>query len=75
MAIGYKQIAKVMCVACSEPIGEHGKRELARCLFRVQGTMVSNGIEDQPSSLSEADIADARNEGHVNIRGFDRAVG
>jgi hypothetical protein len=37
--------------------------------------MVSNGIEDQPSSLSEADIADARNEGHVNIRGFDRAVG
>ena len=68
MVIGYKQIAKVICVACSEPLGEHGKRELARCLFRIQGTMVSD-------TLSDADIADGRNEGHVNIRGFDRAVG
>ena len=68
MVIGYKQIAKVLCIACSEPIGEHGKRELARCLFRIQGTMVSD-------TLSDADIADARNEGHLNIKGFDRAVG
>jgi len=46
MALGYKQIVKVVCIACSEPIGEHTKRDLSRCLFRIQGTMVSNGIEN-----------------------------
>jgi hypothetical protein len=73
--VGYNQLAKVVCIACSEPLGEHSKKNLVRCLFRVQGTMVSNGIENEPSSLSEGDIADARNEGHINIKEFDRAVG
>ena len=73
--VGYNQLAKVVCIACSEPLGEHSKKNLVRCLSRVQGTMVSNGIENEPSSLSEGDIADARNEGHINIKGFDRAVG
>jgi len=73
--VGYNQLAKVVCIACSEPLGEHSKKGLVRCLFRIQGTMVSNGIENEPSSLSDGDIADARNEGHVNIRGFDTGVG
>ena len=34
-----------------------------------------DGIENEPSSLSDGDIADARNEGHVNLRGFDTGVG
>ena len=77
MAIGYTKLAKVVCIACSEPLGEHSKKNLVRCLFRVQGTYVSDGIDNLPSpsdvieqnklsSLSEGDIADARNEGHVN---------
>ena len=69
MGLGYKQISKVICIACSEPIGEHRKRELARCLFRIQGTMVSNGIENDPK-YSDEDIADAR-----NIKGFDTHIG
>ena len=81
MGLGYKQISKVICIACSEPIGEHRKRELARCLFRIQGTMVSNGIENdgsqnperQVEQYSDEDIADARNEGH--IKGFDTHIG
>ena len=44
--VGYTQLAKVVCIACSEPLGEHSKKNLVRCLFRVQGTMVSNGIEN-----------------------------
>ena len=75
MVIGYKQIEKVVCIACSEPIGEHKKRELARCLFRIQGTMGSDGIENSPSQYTDEDIADARNEGHIQYKGFDRAVG
>jgi len=47
--VGYNQLAKVVCIACSEPLGEHSKKNLVRCLFRVQGTMVSNGIENTPS--------------------------
>jgi len=48
--LGSKQIAKIICVACSGVIGDHSKRQLARCLFRVQGTFVSNGIENQTPS-------------------------
>ena len=48
--IGNKQLEKIICVACNELIGDHSRRQLARCLFRIQGTFVSNGIENpQPS--------------------------
>lgn len=73
--VGYNQLAKVICIACSEPLGEHSKKGLVRCLFRIQGTLVSDGIENTQSQYSDEDIADARNEGHINVRGFDRGVG
>ena len=41
--IGSKQIDKIMCIACQELIGEHSKKNLGRCLFRVQGTMIAEG--------------------------------
>ena len=41
--IGSKQIDKIMCIACQSLIGEHTKRGLGRCLFRVQGTMIAEG--------------------------------
>jgi len=41
--IGSKQIDKIMCIACQNLIGEHTKRGLGRCLFRVQGTMIAEG--------------------------------
>jgi len=51
--LGSKQIAKIICVACNELIGDHSRRQLARCLFRIQGTFVSNGIMNQPTSEKE----------------------
>ena len=51
--LGNKQIAKIICVACSDIIGDHSKRQLARCLFRIQGTFVSNGIMNQSPSEKE----------------------
>ena len=77
--VGYNQLAKVICIACSEPLGEHSKKGLVRCLFRIQGTLVSDGIsaqdgiENTQSQYSDEDIADARNEGH--IKGFDSHIG
>ena len=44
MMLGNKALASIICVACTDPFGEHSKRQLIRCLFRVQGTMVSNEI-------------------------------
>jgi len=49
--VGYTQLAKVVCIACSEPLGEHSKKNLVRCLFRVQGTMVSNGIDNSQNGI------------------------
>lgn len=60
--VGYNQLAKVICIACSEPLGEHSKKGLVRCLFRIQGTLVSDGIENTQSQ-------------YTNVRGFDRGVG
>lgn len=52
--IGNKQLEKVMCVACNEHFGEHSKRQLIRCIFRIQGTMVGSEIDNQaPHELSD----------------------
>ena len=45
--ISNNQIAKVLCIACQDTIGEHSKRQLWRCLFRVQGTIVSAKLEER----------------------------
>ena len=44
--VSNRQIAKVVCIACNDPIGLHTRRQLWRCLFRVQGTLVSGKIEE-----------------------------
>jgi hypothetical protein len=46
--IGNKQLEKIICVACTHTFGEHSKRDLIRCIFRIQGTMVSDGIQNEP---------------------------
>lgn len=46
--LGSKQIDKIICVVCAEPIGLHTKNDLGRCLFRLQGTMIANIQEQKP---------------------------
>ena len=41
--IGSKQIQMMMCIACQKLIAVHSKRDLGRCLFRVQGTLIAEG--------------------------------
>ena len=51
--IGSKQIDKIMCIACQNLIGEHSKRGLGRCLFRVQGTMIAEGKNQAEESMNK----------------------
>ena len=46
MSLGNIQLEKGICVACTEPFGEHTKRQLVRCIFRIQGTMVGSQISN-----------------------------
>lgn len=45
LMLGNKQIEKILCIACNKFIGEHSKRGLERCLFRLQGTLVQSGFK------------------------------
>lgn len=51
--IGSKQIDKILCIACQNLIGEHTKNGLARCLFRVQGTMIAEGKSEAEENLDK----------------------
>ena len=51
--IGSKQIDKIMCIACQSLIGEHSKNGLARCLFRVQGTMIAEGKDQVEEKMDK----------------------
>ena len=58
--LGNKVLGACICVACTEPFNNHSKRDLIRCIFRIQGTLVSDGIE---------------NEAPDKIKGFNTGVG
>ena len=60
LMISNNQISKVLCVACQDRIGEHSKRQLWRCLFRLQGTLVSGKIEDKLPTDIEGEKVNAK---------------
>ena len=52
--IGNKHLGKNICIACNEIFSDHSKRQLIRWLFRIQGTLVANGINDKtPHELED----------------------
>ncbi|MBC8430229.1 MAG: hypothetical protein H8D92_02395 [Pelagibacteraceae bacterium] len=61
--LGNKQLEKILCVACTEPFGDHTKRQLIRCIFRIQGSLVSEGIDNKPP------------ETDIGVKGFNTGVG
>ena len=54
--MGNKQLGKVMCVACTEAFADHSKRWLIRCMFRIQGTLVSDGINNKIKEIDDESI-------------------
>jgi hypothetical protein len=56
MPMSRKDLESIICIACSRKYGEHTKRdspkfsirELMTCMFRIQGTLVSEGINNKP---------------------------
>ena len=51
--IGNKQIEKIICIASNDIMKEHSKRQLMRCLFRVQGSMLSESLSKTAEEYSE----------------------
>jgi hypothetical protein len=47
-------------VVCKDYIGEHKKRQLWRCLFRLQGTYMSGKIEEDLPTKVEDEKVNAR---------------
>jgi hypothetical protein len=55
MTIGVDTIKKEKCYACTRTIGEHSNKDLIRCFFRVQGTLIVNAKELWEYKEMEAD--------------------
>ena len=47
MTISNKELSKMICVVCAERLGDHSKREVIRCMFRLQGSVVSAKINEE----------------------------
>jgi hypothetical protein len=54
LTLSKKDLESIICIVCSKRYGEHTKgnspkfslRELMTCMFRLQGTLVSDGINN-----------------------------
>ena len=58
MSLSRKDLESIICIACGKRYGEHTKGNgtkfnlpsLMECMFRIQGTVVADGINDAPVS-------------------------
>ena len=57
MTLSRKDYESIICIACGKAFGDHTKKGLSRkfsirslmeCFFRVQGSYVSDGIDNKP---------------------------
>lgn len=57
MTMSRKDLESIICVACGKAYGDHSRkgnskkfsiRSLMECFFRVQGSYVSDGIQNNP---------------------------
>jgi hypothetical protein len=62
MTISNNQIAKVLCIACQDTIRDHSKRQLWRCLFRIQGTIVAAKLDEKPIIAPEKSKTSTRDQ-------------
>ncbi len=65
--LGAKQIDKIICIACQELIGEHSKNGLARCLFRLQGTYMSEAKETMSEFKDLNGLEDYNKKGETHL--------
>jgi hypothetical protein len=60
--IGNKQIEKIICIACNDIMKDHSKRQLMRCLFRVQGSMLSDSLNKTGEEYKESALGQLENK-------------
>lgn len=51
MTLGWKQVENLMCIACAKLIKEHGKKDMGRCLFRIQSSYIFDSRKYERRSL------------------------
>ncbi len=64
MTLSRHDLENIICIACSRKFKDHykgnGKKfnlpELMSCMFRIQGTLVADGINNAPASSSNNDL-------------------
>ena len=64
MSLSRKDLESIICIACGKRYGEHTKGNgtkfnlpsLMTCMFRIQGTVVADGINDAPASSSNEPV-------------------
>jgi len=62
MSLSRKDLESIICIACGKRYGEHTKGNgtkfnlpsLMECMFRIQGTVVADGINDAPTSILDS---------------------
>ena len=55
MTLGWSVVEKIICIACSIPIGDHSRKELGRCLFRIQGSYIHENFKENNSLPRDLD--------------------
>jgi len=64
LSLSRKDLESIICIACGKRYGEHTKGggtkfnlpSLMTCMFRIQGTVVADGINDAPASSSNEPV-------------------
>ena len=59
MSLSRKDLESIICIACGKRYGEHTKGNgtkfnlpsLMTCMFRIQGTVVADGINNEPVTV------------------------
>jgi hypothetical protein len=58
MTITNKELSKIICLGCIDitgglVFGKHSKREMIKCAFRMQGTLVHDTIQNRDAKKED----------------------
>ena len=67
--IGNKQIEKMICIACNDIMRDHSKRQLMRCLFRVQGSLLSESLNKTGEEYNKTALGQLENKINYKMQG------
>ena len=79
MTLSRKELESIICIACGKPYGEHARstnakkfsvRALMECMFRIQGSYVSDGINNAPEPSEGSNSSPHGDSANGAAKGF-----